>query len=152
MLNLRTFINSTHINITWDPPSSPNGIVSYRVSTEERDLHSDCVTLIFFANDVNQTVVSIGYRVEPYSEYTINVTSMTRAGLGEAAIVVLQTPEEGMYSGTSIIRTPSRPHATVLNREVSLVRRWRMHKFLLGLIILYPSESPHIENALGAGA
>ena len=29
------------------------------------------------------------------------------------------------YSGTSIIRTPLGPHTTVLNKEVSLIRRYR---------------------------
>ena len=95
VLNLNASINSTHIKITWDPPANPNGIVSYRVSTEERDLHSNSVILIFSANNVNKTGVSYGYIVEPYSEYTTNVTSMTRAGLGETATEVLQTSEQG---------------------------------------------------------
>ena len=90
-----TLVNSTHIFIRWDPPASPNGIVSYRVEVYETDLLSNDVIMIYSNQNVTELELLIEYSVRAYSLYTINVTSYTSAGSGTAETALIQTAEEG---------------------------------------------------------
>ena len=87
-------LNNTHIAVIWDSPASPNGIVSYSVTIEERDLLTDD-TVIVFLQTVTQLELFVEYEIAAYSNYTISVTSQTSAGIGDTQIVIVQTPEEG---------------------------------------------------------
>ena len=90
--------NSTHIVVMWDPPATPNGIVSYRVKIEERKLLSDELVVIYYVQNVTELELMVEYAVEAYSRYTVNVTSQTSAGIGETQTETIQTPEEGKRS------------------------------------------------------
>ena len=87
-------LNESHIAVTWKTPASPNGIVTYIVTITEMDLLStEIITL--FDNNTPELELIFEYAVRPYSEYSINVTSQTIAGLGETEQVMLQTSESG---------------------------------------------------------
>ena len=96
---MRSF-NGTHITIiTWEAPEFPNGLVSYTVVIQERDLLTDTASIIVMDVVVDLMLI-VNYPVEVYSEYTINVTSQTSAGEGETETMMFQTPEEGKQSKT----------------------------------------------------
>ena len=88
--------NSTHLVVSWSPPAIPNGVVSYVIDVRRRDLfNGDSVLTVS-----GMVVRDLEYLVDDpqaYSEYIINVTSQTSAGLGETQSVTLQTPEGGEY-------------------------------------------------------
>jgi hypothetical protein len=95
--NLTLDNNDTHIFITWAAPAYPNGIVNYTIELQERSLLDDANVL---ATTIQSEVTAdleliVGYTVEPYSEYTVSVTSQTSAGMGVAVNDSFETPEEG---------------------------------------------------------
>ena len=79
----------------WDPPSSPNGIVTYQVEIQETDLSSNDVIILLAATNVTELELLLENSLAAYSLYTIDVTSFTSAGAGETQTVTLQTPEQG---------------------------------------------------------
>ena len=96
--NLTESFNNTHIIVMWDPPATPNGIVSYRIKIEERNLLSDESVVIYYVQNVTELELMVEYTVEAYSQYTVSVTSQTSAGIGETQTETIQTPEEGERS------------------------------------------------------
>ena len=88
------FSNDTHITITWDPPATPNGLVSYSISMTELDLLSG-KSITVFTNVVSEPGLILEFVVMAHSEYTINVTSQTSAGVGETETYTFQTQQEG---------------------------------------------------------
>ena len=94
MQNLSVVLNDSHIAVLWEPPAFPNGIVTYFVAITEMDLFSTEITSLF-NDDTAELELIFEYAVVPYSEYNINVTSQTSAGLGETEQLVLQTSESG---------------------------------------------------------
>ena len=97
VLDLTASFNDTHIIITWEPPSAPNGLVNYTVVVQERDLLSDDTNIPVTEVVTTELELIVEYPVEVYSEYTVNVTSQTSAGEGETETMQFQTPEEGAY-------------------------------------------------------
>ena len=92
--NLTRSFNGTHITfVTWEAPEFPRGEVNYTVVIQERDLLTDATDVIAMY-EVVELEVMVDYPVEAYSEYTINVTSQTRAGEGDTVTTMFQTPEE----------------------------------------------------------
>ena len=63
-------ISSSSINITWDEPAEPNGIVSYHVTVVSHR--------VFNTSD---TFFVVG-ELKPFTEYFVNVQPYTRAGFG----------------------------------------------------------------------
>ena len=63
-------ISSSSINITWDEPAEPNGIVSYRITVVSHR--------VFNTSD---TFFVVG-ELKPFTEYFVNVQPYTRAGFG----------------------------------------------------------------------
>jgi hypothetical protein len=89
--------NDTHIIISWSEPANPNGIVTYSVVVMERDQLTNEINTIASETMVTELGLIVDYIVEPYSEYTLNVTSETSAGMGDPTLFSFQTPEEGTY-------------------------------------------------------
>ena len=89
--------NDTHIFIAWAAPANPNGIVNYTVEVQERSLLDDISVPAMTVRSIVTTDLEliVDYVVGPYSEYTVNVTSQTSAGMGVAISESFQTPEEG---------------------------------------------------------
>ena len=95
--NVTASPNDTHILISWSEPASPNGVVTYSVEVVERDLLTNDNFTVATENMVTGLELAVNYTEEPYSEYTIVVTSQTGAGMGDPVSVSFQTPEEGKY-------------------------------------------------------
>ena len=96
--NLTASPNDTRVLISWREPDTPNGMVTYSVEVMERNLLTNENITIANEGVVTELELSVNYTVEPYSEYTVTVTSRTRAGEGEPATFLFQTPEEGILS------------------------------------------------------
>ena len=86
--------NGTHITITWEPPSQPNGIVNYTVLLWETDLVRN-TTIDIASEEVTDLLLVVPFATKPYREYVAMVTAQTGAGAGESAEDVLMTPEGG---------------------------------------------------------
>ena len=81
----------------WAAPAYPNGVVNFTIEVQERSLLDDTSIP---ATTIESVVTAeleliVEYVVEPYSEYTVSVTSQTSAGMGVAVNDSFQTPEEG---------------------------------------------------------
>ena len=102
--NLTLDNNDTHIFITWAAPAYPNGVVNYTVEVQERSLlYNTGVPATTIESVVTAELeLIVEYMVEPYSEYTVSVTSQTSAGVGVAVNDSFQTPEEGKKWSTHI--------------------------------------------------
>lgn len=89
--------NDTHIFITWAAPTNPNGVVNYTVEVQERNLLDDnsVPAMTVISEVTTDLMLIVSYMLEPYSEYTVSVTSQTSAGMGVAVNDSFQTPEEG---------------------------------------------------------
>ena len=78
--------------ISWLEPEFPNGIVEYVVSVEGTNIASGAVVL----NQSLSTTSSTEYLlndVQPFSTYTVVVTSRTAAGNGDPVTITFDTPE-----------------------------------------------------------
>ena len=84
----------THIVVSWSPPVTPNGVVSYVIDVRRRDLFSGNINLLVDGIVVSDLEVRIG-DPQAYSEFIIDVTSQTSAGIGSTQSVTLHTPEGG---------------------------------------------------------
>lgn len=93
--NLTASSNETHILISWSEPASPNGKVTYSIVVMERDLLTNTIMTVAEEAMVTELELVVNYAVEPYSEYTVSVRSQTGAGMGDPAVFLFQTPEEG---------------------------------------------------------
>ena len=87
--------NDTHIIVTWEVPTTPNGHVNYIVKVEERDLLTGDV-IIIHTEVVTGTELTVEYQVEAYSMYNISVISQTSVGMTDAVTDSFTTPEEGI--------------------------------------------------------
>ena len=86
--------NDTHIIVTWEIPTTPNGRVNYTVKVEERDLLTGDVSIVH-TEVVTGTELTVQYQVEAYSMYNISVTSQTSVGMADAVTDYFTTPEKG---------------------------------------------------------
>ncbi|CAI8003305.1 Phosphatidylinositol phosphatase PTPRQ [Geodia barretti] len=110
------------IDITWEEPVNPNGVITaYNVTVYKTDDLSDIV----YSNDaVTDTSVTASVEVPAYTDYTVSVAASTSAGQGEEATVNITSPEaapsqvESLTAefGESISFNPgSRMHNVTLN-------------------------------------
>ena len=84
-------ISSTSIQLSWERPSTPNGIITHyslmynAVDGPSSDpiLFSDT---IFTVNNLNE-----------YTEYVFRIAAATSAGLGPVTVTSSRTAEDGMY-------------------------------------------------------
>ena len=89
-----TRLDFSLINITWDEPQTPNGIVSYEVSITGVDLATQLNVLSETAV-TNETQYSVEAALEVYAQYVVMVTAMTGGGQGPTVVTNLTTPEGG---------------------------------------------------------
>ena len=93
--NLTASSNGTHIEVTWLPPATPNGIVNYSVVIQERDLLDNTVMMVEIDVTV-ESILIVEYETRAYHEYSVTVTSQTSAGMGDAVMASFVTDQEGM--------------------------------------------------------
>ena len=79
------------IQITWENPEFPNGIVTYLFSIVGTDIALGVIVLneSLALNGTDYLLESF----EPYSNYTVTVTSRTGAGDGDPVTISVQTPQ-----------------------------------------------------------
>ena len=76
-------------------PENPNGVVNYTVFIVGVSLLTDATVL----NETSETVTtSEDINIQPYSNYTVVVTSRTGAGEGTPVSINFQTPQGSEYS------------------------------------------------------
>ena len=82
-----------NIDITWEEPLNPNGVITtYSVTVYQTDNSSDIVysNSILTAPNVIAPVV-----VPANTDYTVTVTASTEAGQGEESSITITSPEAG---------------------------------------------------------
>ena len=113
-------IGSTSIEVTWQPPTSPNGIItSYEVHRDGR------------LRDSTSGLLYIDYEVQPGMEYTYRVTAVNSRGSVEsppAAAITYSSSPEGVapptleaISSISIRATwtpPLQPNGDIINYKL----------------------------------
>ena len=91
--NLNYTLNQSFVMITWDEPAMPNGIIMYAISVIGEDI-IDGTTMLNLSATLNSTEFLVE-AIQPYSTYTVVVTSRTGAGDGDPVNITFQTPEAG---------------------------------------------------------
>ena len=82
-----------NVNISWGPPSNPNGVIlGYNYSLMETS-NSNNVIIEY----TNTTMLSAeqSVMVAPFTNYTATVVAFTSEGSGELAVQVVVSPEAG---------------------------------------------------------
>ena len=84
------------LEVEWDEPTYPNGIiVSYNVTVFRTANSSDAV---FSDESLMVTSATPSVMVLPFTNYTVSVAASTSAGQGDENSVTIESPEAGMYS------------------------------------------------------
>jgi len=84
-------VNATAINVTWQPPINPNGIVLYRVTVP---------SLPFSETTINATSLIVN-GLDAYTAYCVTVTAYNTAGHSDSLEETVTTQESGNLFGTS---------------------------------------------------
>ena len=80
------------MNITWDEPANPNGVItSYEVTISRTNDSTDIV----YTNTTTVTSVTPSVTVLPFTNYTVTVAASTTEGQGESISVIELSPEAG---------------------------------------------------------
>ena len=84
------------IDITWDSPMYPNGIITtYEVIVTQTDIGSDVV----YSNDaVTDLAATESVMVLPYTNYTVTVAASTSAGQGDETAFDIVAPQAGKHA------------------------------------------------------
>ena len=84
-----------NVSISWDPPSSPNGVIlGYNYSLMETSNSSNVII-----EYTNTTMLSVqqSVMVAPFTNYTATVVAFTSAGRGDPVMDVALSPEAGKF-------------------------------------------------------
>ena len=100
--NLTVMLQNSDLIITWDPPASPNGVVSYEINITSTDLATGAVETLgeSIVRDDSSRRVVFPVSMEPYVRYDVSVLAATVAGESEAVTASHTTPEGGQESHT----------------------------------------------------
>ena len=84
-----------NMDITWDEPTYPNGVItSYEVTVSRTDDSNDMV----YNDDILEgTSVTTSVMVLPFTNYTVTVAASTSEGQGENISVTEESPEAGNW-------------------------------------------------------
>ena len=82
------------VNISWNEPINPNGVITaYNVTVYQTDDSSDVV----YSNDaVTDLAVTESVMVLPFTNYTVTVAASTSAGQGDETTIIILSPEAGI--------------------------------------------------------
>ena len=94
MFNPITCMLTVDINISWNVPTFPNGIITnYDVIVVEMD-----TDIVVYSNDnVLDSIVTESVMVLPFTNYTVTVAASTSAGQGDETTIIILSPEAGIY-------------------------------------------------------
>ena len=97
MFNSTSNMYTINIDITWDEPVFPNGIItSYEVNVTRTD---DLNDVVYSDNSLPVPDVTESVMVLPFTNYTVTVAASTSAGQGEAFSIPIESPEAGKVFG-----------------------------------------------------
>lgn len=88
-------VNDSHVTVTWEPPTNPNGVVNYSVTLMGINLLDNSSVLDSTTVDITATTHIIEHISIPYSLYTAQVVPHTSAGNGPSNSATSTTPEAG---------------------------------------------------------
>ena len=99
VFNPTTRMYTLDIDITWDEPFYPNGVItSYNLTVYQTDISSDIV----YSNDaVTDLAVTESVMVLPYTNYTVTVAASTSAGQGDDTAFEVLSPQAGRHACSS---------------------------------------------------
>ena len=91
--NPATRMYTLDMNIMWDEPTNPNGIItSYEVTVQQTD---DSSVTVYTNAMLIVTSVTPSVMVLPFTDYTVTVAASTSAGQGENTSITVESPEAG---------------------------------------------------------
>jgi hypothetical protein len=97
VLNVDITESSNGLLVTWDPPTSPNGVLEYTITLNQTNLAMPDVSLPQLTNVTAETESPFNLSLLPYHLYTVTVTPFTGGGGGGADMDSLQTNESSKY-------------------------------------------------------
>ena len=84
------------INITWDEPIYPNGVITaYNVTVYQTANSSD---VVYRDGSITNLTVTESVMVLPFTDYTVSVSASTSAGQGDETTVTVESPQAGMHA------------------------------------------------------
>ena len=88
-------IYTLDINIEWNEPIYPNGVITaYNVTVYQTNDSSDVV----YSNDtVIDIAVSGTVMVPPFTNYTVTVAASTSAGQGDETTIIIPSPDASKH-------------------------------------------------------
>ena len=81
------------MDITWDEPTYPNGVIKFYEITVSRT--NDFTDIIYTNTTLTATSVTPSVMVLPFTNYTVTVAANTSAGQGERVTTIIESPEAG---------------------------------------------------------
>jgi hypothetical protein len=97
VLNVAITESSDGLLVTWDPPTSPNGVLEYTITLNQTNLAMPDISLPQLTNVTAETEFPFNLSLLPYHLYTVTVTPFTGGGEGGADMDSLQTNESSKY-------------------------------------------------------
>ena len=94
-----TRLHSLNIDIVWNEPLMPNGVITtYSVIVYRTDNSSDVIysNSTLTAPNVTESVI-----VLPFANYTVNVAASTSAGEGDESTVTITSPQAGKFTSVA---------------------------------------------------
>ena len=93
MFDSNTRMYTLDVDITWDDPTNPNGVItSYEVTVSRTNDSND---IVYTNTTLKVTSVTTSMMVLPFTNYTVTVAASTSAGQGEAVTIIIESPEAG---------------------------------------------------------
>ena len=87
-----------NVDILWDIPTYPNGVViAYTVMVYQSGDSEDVV----YSGSVTDLNVTESVMVLPFTNYTVSVSASTSAGQGDETTTIILSPEAGKHAVTA---------------------------------------------------
>ena len=94
--NLSYTLDQFSVQIDWEEPAMPNGIILYAISLIGEDLIDG--TIVLNLSTTSNSTEFLIEEIQPYSNFTVVVTSRTGAGDGVPTTINFQSPEASKWS------------------------------------------------------
>lgn len=93
--NLIVMLENFELSATWEPPESPNGVVSYEVTITRTDLATNVMEDLSVGLSRNDSYRRVMLTVsdEPFVRYNVSVRAATVTGQSDTVVESLDTPQ-----------------------------------------------------------
>ncbi len=98
--NLMLMMTDSSLTVTWDPPSMPNGDLTYTATFSYTDLATginDTVLTMQTTEEDDRSVTYTSAPLEPYARYDVVVIASTSVGNSDPATASVFTAQGGRY-------------------------------------------------------